>query len=288
MSIIAVKNAFNVTGLKSGEKFVLVALAESHNGKTGRCFPSIKTLAEKTSIGDRQVQRHIDSLKKCGLISVTRKRTSKKWAVNSYAFHWADHTTSEQDHTTSETTSHDMNVVLTGIEPEVELELEVLSERTEPPACAGGQTQVSPETPKTKGEVLVRNFSLKCRKYSDAQLRFYMDCGRHHTNAVHFHKPNNPKRPLKGLQTESLRLWFKALPDSGCAVMNYAMENWPVLRQQWKSEHPSQWNRIQVTPTISALERFGYKELLDSWRVSQQKASLNRVAANLRLQEQAA
>jgi hypothetical protein len=60
--------------------------------------------------------------------------------------------------------------------------------------------------------------------------------------------------------------------------MAYAMENWPNLRIQ---------HRVgQTTPTISALEKAGHKERLDSWQLSQRNAMLNRVAANL--QEQAA
>lgn len=173
-----------------------------------------------------------------------------------------------------------MDVVLTGIEPEVKPELEALSERTSLSARAEGH---NPDTLGgwDQGEVLAQNFRQKCRKYPDARLRFYMDCGRHHTDADHFHKPKDPKKPLTFSQIDALRIWFQHLPTSACAVMNFAMANWPRLREQWKSKHPSQWDRIQTTPTISALERYGSKELLDSWKAAQGQAALNRVAQNV-------
>ena len=93
MSIIASQNAFKVPGLKPGPLVTLLALADCHNGKTGRCFPSIDHLSEKTNLSTRQVQRHIDSLKASGLISIVRERRDRRWAVNSYTFNWPDHTT---------------------------------------------------------------------------------------------------------------------------------------------------------------------------------------------------
>lgn len=130
MSIIALEKAFAIADVRTGEKFVLVALANCQNKKTQLCCPSVKTLAAMTGLSPRQVQRHLDSLRGSGLISVTRQKRGRRWAHNVYKFHWPDHTTQvssdKTDHTTfsdDQTTfphaSHDTHVALTGItEPE--------------------------------------------------------------------------------------------------------------------------------------------------------------------------
>ena len=169
-----------------------------------------------------------------------------------------------------------MDVVLTGIEPEVKPELEGTSYRTTPAASAGEQT---PDTQGSwdQGQVLVQKFKKRCKFDPSARLRFYMDCGRLHTDADHFHKPKNPKEPLKVPQLESLRIWFEQLPNSACFVMNHAIANWPRLY----AEIPKWRGFRNKTPTISALEKYGAKELLDSWKAAQGQLALNRVAQNV-------
>jgi len=59
--------AFNAPIESSATKFVLVALADNANDQ-GSCFPSIQTLAEKTSLSRRGVQIQIRKLEEMGLV----------------------------------------------------------------------------------------------------------------------------------------------------------------------------------------------------------------------------
>lgn len=49
-------------------KAVLVALADRHNDDTGRCFPSVRRLAEDTEFSERSVQRALAELEGMGYI----------------------------------------------------------------------------------------------------------------------------------------------------------------------------------------------------------------------------
>ena len=51
-----------------GDRFVLIALADSYNPQFG-CFPSIKTLAEKTCMTERGVRKSLANLIEMGRIS---------------------------------------------------------------------------------------------------------------------------------------------------------------------------------------------------------------------------
>lgn len=52
------------------EKLVLLALADWINPATGYCWPKVATIAKKTGLSTRQVQRIISKLKRDGTISV--------------------------------------------------------------------------------------------------------------------------------------------------------------------------------------------------------------------------
>jgi len=54
----------------SGEKLVLIMLANHTNSHTGQCNPSHKLLADECSMGVSTLKRHLQSLTDKGLISV--------------------------------------------------------------------------------------------------------------------------------------------------------------------------------------------------------------------------
>lgn len=66
MSIALLTLAFKAP-LSSTEKFVLVALCDSANDQ-GECYPSVKTLAEKCSLGERTVQGALATLEGLGYV----------------------------------------------------------------------------------------------------------------------------------------------------------------------------------------------------------------------------
>lgn len=60
--------AMKQTGLKPAAKIVLYWLADHHNGETGMCFPSLKTLAQECEMDVATVKRHLLGLEASGLI----------------------------------------------------------------------------------------------------------------------------------------------------------------------------------------------------------------------------
>ena len=81
MSLKAFIWAGDQTDLLPGEKLVLYALAYHHNHKTGRCFPSVATLANHTSLSRRGVFNVIKSLTQKRLIG---KTSGRKGVTNKY------------------------------------------------------------------------------------------------------------------------------------------------------------------------------------------------------------
>lgn len=55
--------------LSNNQKLVAQALKYHMNNDTGKCFPSLKTLAAECSIGQKTVQRAIDALEDAGFIT---------------------------------------------------------------------------------------------------------------------------------------------------------------------------------------------------------------------------
>lgn len=74
MSHAATSWAGNLEGLPVGAKLILMLLAECHNGKTGRCDPSMDWLCRKTGFKTRMLLRHIGTLE--GMNLVERKTES--------------------------------------------------------------------------------------------------------------------------------------------------------------------------------------------------------------------
>lgn len=60
--------AMKQRGLKPATKIVLYWLADHHNGETGMCFPSLKTLAKECEMDVATVKRHLIHLESVGLI----------------------------------------------------------------------------------------------------------------------------------------------------------------------------------------------------------------------------
>lgn len=65
--------AMKQRGLKPAAKIVLYWLADHHNGETGMCFPSLKTLTNECEMDVATVKRHLVSLEGLGLIERTRR-----------------------------------------------------------------------------------------------------------------------------------------------------------------------------------------------------------------------
>ena len=60
--------AMRQTGLKPATKVVLYWIADHHNGETGKCFPSIKRIADLCEMSRRSVEGHIETLEKLGVL----------------------------------------------------------------------------------------------------------------------------------------------------------------------------------------------------------------------------
>jgi hypothetical protein len=69
MSVTASAWAWQQT-IPTGPKFVLLDLADRHNGKTGKCVARVATIAGRTGQCARSVQRHLGDLLELGLIAI--------------------------------------------------------------------------------------------------------------------------------------------------------------------------------------------------------------------------
>lgn len=69
MSIKLMTAAWDLDGLNSGQKFVLVALCDNASDE-GKCWPSVETIAGKCCMGVRTVQRHITDLADMGFLTI--------------------------------------------------------------------------------------------------------------------------------------------------------------------------------------------------------------------------
>ena len=78
--------AWKVTGLRSSTKFVLIALCDySNKEKNFECYPSHRTLAERTGSSVSTVQRAVKELHKLELITLRhRYKTIERYSSNIY------------------------------------------------------------------------------------------------------------------------------------------------------------------------------------------------------------
>jgi DNA-binding transcriptional ArsR family regulator len=75
-------------GIKPSAKIVLYWLADHHNGETGRCFPSLKTLERECEMSRPAIIRHLSALEDAGLISRDqRKRENGSQTSTAYRLH---------------------------------------------------------------------------------------------------------------------------------------------------------------------------------------------------------
>ena len=74
MSNEALTWAFKQT-IKSGPKFVLVALAD-YADECNSCYPNFEQISAKTSIAIRSISRHVEDLEKQGFLTTERTRNS--------------------------------------------------------------------------------------------------------------------------------------------------------------------------------------------------------------------
>jgi hypothetical protein len=83
MSIAANKWAWSQT-LDAGIKLTLLALADHHNGKSGKCCPSQESLAEKTGHSVDTIQRHLKALISAKLIKRQRQYRNSYRTADAY------------------------------------------------------------------------------------------------------------------------------------------------------------------------------------------------------------
>jgi hypothetical protein len=64
----------------SGRQFkVGSAILSFYNRKTGECYPTIETIADRAKVDARHVREDIKALERCGAIAVLRKKGAKSW-----------------------------------------------------------------------------------------------------------------------------------------------------------------------------------------------------------------
>ena len=81
--------AMKQKGLKPATKIVLYWLADHHNGETGACFPSLKTLERECEMNRSTIVRHLEALEADGLIERERReRQNGSQTSTSYILHF--------------------------------------------------------------------------------------------------------------------------------------------------------------------------------------------------------
>ena len=84
MSIKAMSWAWEQPTTSSGEKLVLLALAD-HANDDGQCWPGMERIGIKCGMGKRQVSNHVQKLIESGLVSTTRRcRDDHKYSTYLY------------------------------------------------------------------------------------------------------------------------------------------------------------------------------------------------------------
>jgi len=72
-------------GLKSGEKLVLLCLAEHESAEEGYAYPSYERVSQRTGLSVRSVQTHVHALEAYGILEVDKARGSNgRWMRNVY------------------------------------------------------------------------------------------------------------------------------------------------------------------------------------------------------------
>jgi DNA-binding transcriptional MocR family regulator len=87
MSIRALNWAFKIIAgspLSASERLVLLAICHRHNERTGRCDPSISTLAVMSGLSRRRATTALSSLDRRGVIETVHRNTSRGRISNQY------------------------------------------------------------------------------------------------------------------------------------------------------------------------------------------------------------
>jgi len=85
MSIKASTWAWKQPVSDPGAKLVLLCLADHMNGQSGRCHPSVPTIAKMTGQSVRTVQRKLQLLTEIGLVRIERRSQGVEPLSNAYA-----------------------------------------------------------------------------------------------------------------------------------------------------------------------------------------------------------
>jgi hypothetical protein len=93
MSFEALTWAVKQETANSGQKLVLLMLANYTNPDTGQCNPSQKRLAEKCCMSLASVKRHIESLEKAGFLSVINNYKNGGYVSCQYVLHLSSNCT---------------------------------------------------------------------------------------------------------------------------------------------------------------------------------------------------
>lgn len=72
----------------SGLRLVALALADRVNGDTGECWPSISDIAHRSGLKERQVQAHLRTLEREGVIENLGQRRKSDGTPGSNVWQW--------------------------------------------------------------------------------------------------------------------------------------------------------------------------------------------------------
>jgi hypothetical protein len=255
MSIVALNYVWqHASELPDRALIVGLKIADHHNGQTGQCNPSVATLIEETGRSRSTVLRGIKDLEDATGITVERRKNRnnrytipgcKVWAVGVTpdTYVGVNGETSEVSTVTPESE----------VKPEVEPEKNSFggTANASRSSAEGKQTRESRDRAERR---LLENFSTqRCRADAKTRLKLFMEAGRAFTDDDCFHKPKNPKKPLSFSDTDSLRVWFETLHQSGVEVLVFAMKNWSRLYDQM---HPAVQKKVTRVPTMRNLMQY--------------------------------
>ena len=96
MSFEALTWAVKQDTANSGQKLVLLMLANYTNPDTGQCNPSQKRLAEKCCMSLASVKRHIEALEEAGFLSVVNNYKNGGLVACQYQIHLSSNCTNPQ------------------------------------------------------------------------------------------------------------------------------------------------------------------------------------------------
>lgn len=100
MSNDALSWAFNLQGISPTDKHVLLNLADFAD-EVGSCYPSRKTIARRTGLSTRTVERALESLQTQGLLAASARHQSGRQTTNRYHLHVGTQLSTEGDTVTT-------------------------------------------------------------------------------------------------------------------------------------------------------------------------------------------